>query len=104
MRPSAHLGIVLLAALALAGCGRRGPVELPPGAPQAVGGPSAQASQERLQNNDDNPGLIQSPNRVIERTAAQKQQDVFSEGQVPRPINAPPEPKTGKGFVLDPLL
>ena len=73
-----------------------------PGRPWAA--PSAQASQERLQNNDDNPGLIQSPNRVIERTAAQKQQDVFSEGQVPRPINAPPEPKTGKGFVLDPLL
>ena len=105
MRPSANLGIVLFAALALASCGRRGPLELPPGAP-AGRRPARRPRPRRraCRTTRTTPGLIQSPNRVIERTAAQKQQDVFSEGQVPRPINAPPEPKTGKGFFLDPLL
>ena len=104
MRPPACLGIVVLAALALAGCGRRGPLELPPGAPQAAASPSSQAAQDRVLDDPGPPGVIQSPNVHLERTAAQKQQDVFSEGQVPRPINAPPQPKTGQGFVLDPLL
>ena len=104
MRPSACLGIVVLAALALAGCGRRGPLELPAGAPtQAKASPSSLNAQDRVLNNQDTPGLIQSPNKLIERTAAQKQQDVFSEGQVPHPINAPPV-KPANGFFLDPLL
>lgn len=88
-----------LAALALAGCGRRGPLELPPGAPAV----QSNAASNRVVDDQSPPGLIQSPNRVIERTAAEKLQ-VFQEGKVPRPINAPPAPKEGKPFVLDPLL
>lgn len=103
MRPSSCLGFALIAALALAGCGRRGPLELPPGAPtQAATSPSGTAAQDRVLNNEDTPGLIQSPDRVIERSAAEKQQ-VFQEAPAPRPINAPPAAKP-TGFFLDPLL
>ena len=103
MGVSSRLGVALVAALALAGCGRRGPLELPPGAPtQAQASPSSQAAQDRVLNNDDQPGLIQSPNQVIERSATAKQQ-VFEEGPAPRPINAPPV-KPSNGFFLDPLL
>ena len=98
MRASTCLAFACLAALALAGCGRRGPLELPPGAPA-----QAASAQRPPLYDPAPPGLIQSPNRVIERTPEEKQQ-VFSEGNVPRPINAPPAPKTGKSFVLDPLL
>ena len=101
MRLTSSLAIALTAALALAGCGRRGPLELPPGAPAQPAAQSAGA-ENRVLGNQDNPGLIQSPNNRVARTTGQKQTDIFSEGQVPRPINAPPQPKTG--FLLDPLL
>ncbi len=103
MGPSFRLGLALVAVLAVAGCGRRGPLELPPGAPpQTKASPSGGAAQDRVLNDDDTPGLIQSPNRVIERSAAAKQQ-VFQEEPAPRPINAPPVRSTN-GFFLDPLL
>ena len=89
MRPTTSLAIALLAVLALAGCGRRGPLELPPGAPAQ---PAAQAAST--------PNSV--PGNQVARTPGQKQSDIFSEGTVPRPINAPPQPKTG--FFLDPLL
>ena len=105
-RPPSRLGVALIAALALAACGRRGPLELPPGAPpQAVSSatsPSGTAAQDRVLNNQDTPGLIQSPNRVIERSADAKQQ-VFQEAPAPPPINASP-PTKPTGFILDPLL
>ncbi len=101
MRLTSSLAVALFAALALAGCGRRGPLELPPGAPPQPAAQSA-AAENRVLGNQDYPGLIQSPNNKVAQSAAQKQTDIFSEGQVPRPINAPPQPKTG--FFLDPLL
>ena len=100
MRPTSSLAIALLAVLALAGCGRRGPLELPPGAPAQPAAQTA-ATQNRVLGQD-NPSLVQSLDNAVARTPGQKQTDIFSEGTVPRPINAPPQPKTG--FVLDPLL
>lgn len=91
--------IALMAALALAGCGRRGPLELPPGAPPQTAAQNA-AAQDRVLGNEDNPGGVQNPNRKVADTP--KETDIFSEKSVPRPINAAPQPKTG--FILDPLL
>ncbi len=89
MRPTTSLAIALLAVLALAGCGRRGPLELPPGAPPQPAAQTAATRNSVLGNQ-------------VARTPGQKQSDIFSEGTVPRPINAAPQPKTG--FFLDPLL
>ena len=69
-----RLALVGLAALALAGCGRRGPLELPPGAPAV----QSNAASNRIVDDQSPPGLIQSPNRVIERTAAEKEQHRMS--------------------------
>ena len=101
MRPTSSFAIALIAALALAGCGRRGPLELPPGAPVQPSGQNA-AAQDRVLDNEDNPGLVQNPNKKFAAAPVLKPTDIISEGQVPRPINAPPQPKTG--FFLDPLL
>lgn len=91
-----RLGVVV-AVLVLAGCGRRGPLELPPGAPQSQLNAAAAS-----QNEQDTPGLVQTPNRAYEQPAAAKRQ-VFKEEPAPRPINAPPPARSG-GFLLDPLL
>ena len=102
------LGVALLAGLALAGCGRRGPLELPPGAPPESAAKSA-AIEDRVLGDQTHPGTVPNPNTGIAQTTAQKQTvagkgpvGTTAEGEVPRPINAPPQAKTG--FFLDPLL
>jgi predicted small lipoprotein YifL len=109
LRPTLSLAVALLALLALAGCGRKGPLELPPGAPPESAAQSA-AIESRVLGNEDHPGVIQPPNSGNVPTPAQKQAAAAAakvatpaaEGVVPRPINAPPQAKTG--FFLDPLL
>ena len=106
------VGVCALALL-LAGCGRKGPLEPPPGVPvtaapaigpggrSLVGNPS-NLSQGGFQNANGDPGLIQSPDYVYERSAVAKLNAATSVPP-PRPINAPPvrEPST---FFLDPLV
>ncbi len=88
-------------AAGLGGCGRRGPLELPPGSPAAARDQTT-GQQTRLLNDRDQPGLIQSPNQIYEPSAAAKQQ-VLSEKPAPPPINRAPEPRKST-FILDPLL
>ncbi len=98
--------LALLALLANGGCGRRGPLELPPGAPNTQSPAAAEAQQARVLNDEDNPGLIQSPNQVIEATPEAKQQQLTQRSAspvAPHPINAPPVEKRST-FFLDPLL
>ena len=95
-----------LLALPLGGCGRRGPLELPAGAPSGQTPAAAEAQQDRVLNDGDLPGLIQSPNQVIETTPAADAQRLSAKASTPvapRPINAPPVEKRGT-FFLDPLL
>ena len=90
-------------ALLVAGCGRKGPLEPPPGAPQAnVPAAVRQAQQQRALQDTDEPGLIQSPNQVYERSAIAKLNAATS-APAPRPINAPPAPQPST-FFLDPLV
>ncbi len=97
----------------LAGCGRKGPLEPPPGVPvtsapgSAPGGGSlvgnaSNLSQGGFQDANGDPGLIQSPDYVYERSAIAKLNAATST-PAPRPINAPParQPST---FFLDPLV
>ncbi len=94
---------ILAAALTLAGCGRRGPLELPASAPPTQAQAATdQAKQTVALQNQDTPGLLQSPNQYYEQSAAAKQQ-VFVAGPAPRAINAPPVARPTK-FPLDPLL
>lgn len=74
-RLAAAAAVALIAAFALAGCGRKGPLDPPPGAASATG-------QQRTSNTD----LIRSP---------------F--GQAGQKTEAAPQPPN-KAFVLDPLL
>lgn len=94
--------VCLVAAVALSGCGRKGPLEPPPGVPQPqVTTPAQAARQTTLLQNQDNPGLIQSPNRVYEIPANDKlKQEV---AKAPQPINEPAPPRP-RSFILDPLL
>lgn len=90
-------------ALLLAGCGRKGPLEPPPGGPLANVPPAAlEAQQQRVLQDTDTPGLMQSPNQVYERSAIAKL-NAATAAAPPRPINAPPvaQPST---FLLDPLV
>ncbi len=94
---------VLATTLALAGCGRRGPLELPAGAPPTQAQAAADQTKQTIAlQNQDTPGLLQSPNQFYDQPAAVKQQ-VFVAGPAPRAINAPPVAKPSK-FLLDPLL
>ena len=98
-----HALIAGALALLLAGCGRKGPLEPPPGVPQANVSPAAlQAQQNRVLQDTDTPGLIQPPNYVYERSAIAKLNSATA-APPPRPINAPPaaQPST---FILDPLV
>ncbi len=101
-------------ALLLAGCGRKGPLEPPPAAPQAnapnpIGpgerslvGNSTNLSEGGFQDANGDPGLIQSPNYVYERSAIAKL-NAATTAPAPRPINAPPL-ATPNTFLLDPLV
>ncbi len=104
--PPAILAVGLLA-LSLGGCGRRGPLELPAAsAPTSQASAATEARQDRILNDGDTPGLIQSPNQFIENTPitdAQRLAARASSPVAPRPINAPPVPPRGT-FFLDPLL
>ena len=92
---------VCCVALALAGCGRKGPLEPPPGLPQTQATPATQAAQTRALQDQDTPGLIQSPDVVYEESAIAKLNSATKNPA--RPINAPPvaQPST---FFLDPLV
>lgn len=94
--------LVLLASATLGGCGRRGPLELPPGAPTPVAeNTTALADKQATAFNDSAPpGVLQSPDQVVQvnRTSAD-----LAAGKPERAINAPQPRKTG-GFLLDPLL
>lgn len=100
---SCRIGLVavLLAVMALAGCGRKGPLELPPNAPTTLSPAETAAQENRVQPLTDDPGLIQPPNKVTERPASEKLQQAVQNPS--RPINGP-ERQTGKRFILDPLL
>ena len=96
-----------LLALPLGGGGRRGPLQSPAAPPPtAQAAAAAEVRQDRTLNDDDTPGLIQSPNQVIEDTQAAKAQQLAVRAAspvAPRAINAPPAPAHGT-FFLDPLL
>ena len=95
-----------LLARPLGGCGRRGPLELPAGAPSSQTPAAAEAQQDRVLNDGAIPGLVQSPNQVFDTTQAAEAQQLStrtSRPVAPRPINGPPVDKRGT-FFLDPLL
>ena len=95
-----------LLVLPLGGCGRRGPLELPAGAPSGQTPAAAEAQQDRVLNDGDAPGLVQSRDQVIESTQATQAQQLATRASgpvAPRPINGPPGEKRGT-FFLDPLL
>ena len=95
-----------LLALPLGGCGRRGPLELPAGAPSGQTPAAAESQQDRVLNDGAAPGLIQSPNQVLETTAPAQAQQLSAKASspvAPRAINAAPVTKRGT-FFLDPLL
>jgi predicted small lipoprotein YifL len=89
-------------ALALTGCGRKGPLDPPASVPQTETPAQAEATQARvLQTPDENPGRIRSPDTVYEESAIAK---LNSETKNPaRPINAPPLQQPNS-FFLDPLI
>jgi predicted small lipoprotein YifL len=97
----------LIVPLALAGCGRRGPLELPNGAPKTQTPAAEEARQTRILNDQGAPGLIQSPNQYVETTPPEPTQpNVMSTASTPpppRPINGPPSDRP-RTFILDPLL
>lgn len=118
LRSGAHLGVRLgilaVALLALAACGRKGPLELPPGAPNAAQtstSPAAQAAADQAAAEraavdpaaplNDNPGLLQPPNKFVDVPADTKMRRQVA--AKPKPINAPPAPSE-KPFLLDPLI
>ena len=95
-----RLGFVALAAASLlAGCGRKGPLELPPNAPPPT--PAEAAAAARAQPAVDNPGLIQPPNRTVDVPGGAGL-DGASRGPA-APINGA-KPASDKPFLLDPLL
>jgi predicted small lipoprotein YifL len=95
--------LVLLGSVALGGCGRRGPLELPPGAPSqpVAENTTALADKQAAAFGDSAPsGVIQSPNQVVQvdKTSAQ-----LAAQPPERAINAPRSSKPST-FLLDPLL
>lgn len=106
-RPGLRAGLLAAALLALAACGRKGPLELPPGAPATAAAPAqGQATVDQPPVDpaaplNENPGLLQPPNKFVDVPADTKmRQQVAAK---PKPINAPPAP-SDKPFFLDPLI
>ena len=97
----AAVGIVLLV-LALGGCGRRGPLELPPGSPPQAGQATSTLADNQAAafNEGTPPGVVQPTTQVVQTTTTSAQ---LAAQPPARPINAPPAPRTGR-FILDPLL
>ncbi len=114
--------LALAACAALLGCGRKGPLELPPGTPQAgqnqqktqtgaaqpttdqaTTSPAVAAladTQAVILNRDTPSGVPQSPNQVIQAPTSA----AAVAAQPPKPpINGAPTNKPAT-FVLDPLL
>ena len=95
--------LVLLGSVALCSCGRRGPLELPPGAP---GQPAAENTtaladkQAAAFNETAPPGVIQSPNQVVQVDKSSAQ---LAAQPPERAINQP-RPAKANTFLLDPLL
>lgn len=100
-------------ALGLSGCGRKGPLEPPPGVPQtsapgtgangrSLPGNATNLSEGGFQDANGDPSLIQSPNYVYERSAIAKL-NAAAAAPPARPINAPPVPQPST-FFLDPLV
>ncbi len=96
------LAAALLASATLGGCGRRGPLELPPGAPTpVVQNTDVLADRQAAALNENAPpGILQSPDQVVQinRSSAE-----LAAAKPERAINAPQVTKTGS-FLLDPLL
>ena len=87
-RPAMRLAIITVAGLALAGCGRKGPLDLPPGAAQQIAAERAAAT---------NPPPELPPSSASSQAGA-----LFGpQGEEAAPV-APRGRK--KAFVLDPLL
>ena len=94
--------LVLVVAAGLGSCGRRGPLELPPGSPPSTLRDQTTGEQTRILEDRDQPGLIQSRDQYYEKSAAAKQ-EVLKQLPAPPPINRPPETRKST-FLLDPLL
>lgn len=99
--------VALVAGVTLAGCGRRGPLELPPGAPATTQSQAAtEAQQTRVLDDQDTPGLIQNPNQGYEESPARNTARLDKRAAspvAPQPINGPPSNRQST-FFLDPLL
>ena len=99
---------MLVTSAALEGCGRRGPLELPPGAPGSAeqsgqNGPDTAALADRQAaalNDAEPPGIVQRPNEVVQTTTTSA---ALAAKPPSRAINGPPSGKPGT-FLLDPLL
>ena len=104
---SLRVCLVVLACVALTGCGRKGMLEPPPGSQVSrQGGADAAAQQARVLGEQDQPGLIQSPDKFYEEPAdvkLERAQRLAAAKGAPRAINAPPV-ETKSTFPLDPLL
>ena len=85
-RTALRLAIIAVAAMALSGCGRKGPLDLPPGAAQQLAAERAAAAAP-----------VEPPSSVSSQAGA-----LFS---APGDDGAPVAPRVGKRpFILDPLL
>lgn len=93
-----RFGILALLALAFAGCGRKGPLELPSATAPT---PALDAAEQRILPTTDSPGLIQPPTKFVDKPTSEKLDQAARNPS--KPINAP-GPDTGKPFFLDPLL
>jgi predicted small lipoprotein YifL len=93
---SFHAAICLAALLSLQGCGRRGPLEPPPGASPATA-PQAKVDESGLPQNSEIAPIdaASTPSGPVAATAGGQGRPT---SQAP-PAKAPPRP-----FVLDPLI
>jgi predicted small lipoprotein YifL len=91
-RPTFCAALVLVAALCLAGCGRRGPLEPPPGAP-TTNAPLTNVPSAALPANTET--------APIDAASTPADADIggAAGGAIPPPTKAPAKP-----FPLDPLL